>query len=92
MKASANWIIMLLFTIPHELVCKHFAYFLGTTDLRKNSLLPRTISMVYTIPYQRLFVPNLVFIGVVLERSLEESNYPESFYKTGEVINEGFTS
>ena len=48
--------------------------------------------MACTISCQRLFVPNLVFIGVVLERSLEESNYPESFYKTGEVINEGFTS
>ena len=85
MKASANWIIMLLFTIPHEVVCKHFAYFLGTTDLRKNSLLPRTISMVYTIPYQRLFVPNLVFIGVVLERSFDKNSCP----KTGVMINEG---
>ena len=39
-----------------------------------------------------LFVPNLIFIDIVLERSLEENSYPESFYKTGEVINEGFTS
>ena len=45
-----------------------------------------------TIPCQRLFVANLVFIGVVLERSLEENSYPESFYKIREVINEGFTS
>ena len=92
MKASANWIIMFLFTIPHEVVCKHFAYFLGTANLRNNSLLVRTISIVCTIPCQRLFVPNLILIGVVLERSLEENSCSESFYKTGEVINEGFTS
>ena len=92
MKASANWIIMFLFTIPHEAVCKHFAYFLGTASLRNNLLQARTISMVCTIPCQRLFVPNLIFIDVVLERSLKENGYPESFYKTGEVINEGFTS
>ena len=71
MKASANWIIMFLFTIPHEVVCIHFTYFLGTGNLRNNSLLANTISMVCTIPCQRLFVPDLIFIGVVLERSLE---------------------
>ena len=48
--------------------------------------------MVCTILCQRYFVPNLIFIGVVLERSLEENCYTESFYKTREVINEGFTS
>ena len=83
---------MFLFTIPHEVVCKHFAYFLGTANLRNNSLLARTISVVCTIPCQTLFDPNLIFIGVVLERSLEENSYPGSFYKTGEVINEAFTS
>ena len=46
MKASVNWIIMFLFTIPYEVVCKHFAYFLGTANLKKNSLLVRTISIV----------------------------------------------
>ena len=92
MKASTNWIIMFLFTIPHEVVCKHFDYFLGTVNLRSNSLLARTISMVCTIPCQRLFVPNVISIGAVLERSLEENSYPESLYKTGEVINEGFNS
>ena len=92
MKASANLIIMFLFTVPHEVVCKHFAYFLGTANLKNNSLLARTISRVCTIPCQKLFVPNLIFIGVVLEISLEENSYPESFYKTGEVITEGFSS
>ena len=92
MKASANWVIMFLFTIPHEIFCKHFANFLGTVHLRNNSLLARTIFIVCTIPCQRLFVPNLIIIGVVLERSLKENSYPESFLKTGEVKNEGFTS
>ena len=92
MKASANCIIMFLFTIPHEVVCKHFTYFVGTADLRNNSLLARTISMICTIPCQRLFVPNLIFIDIVLEKILEENSYPESFYKTEEVINGGFTS
>ena len=92
MKASANWINMFLFTIPHEAVCKHFASFLGTANLRNNSVVARSISIVCTIPCQRLFAPNLIFIGVVLERRLEENSYPESFYETGEVISEGFTS
>ena len=91
-KASANWFIMFLFTISHEVVCKHFAYFLGTANLRNSSLLARTISMVCTIPCQRCFAPSLIFIGIVLERNLEENSYPESFYKIGEVIKEGFTS
>ena len=70
----------------------YYAYFLGTANLRNNSLLVRTISIVCTIPCQRLFVPNLILIGVVLERSLEEKSCSESFYKTEELINEGFTS
>ena len=90
MKASANWIIMFLFTIPHEVVCKNFAYFLGIANLRKNSLYGTIPYMVCTIPCKRLFVPNLIFICAVLERNLKENSY--SFYKTGEVINEGFIS
>ena len=43
------------------------------------------------IPCQRLVVPNLIFIGVVLGRGLGENSFSESFYKTWEVINEGFT-
>ena len=31
MKASANWIIVFI-AIPHEVVCKHFAYVLGTAN------------------------------------------------------------
>ena len=79
---------MSLFTIPHEVVWEHFAYFLGMANLRNNSLLVKTISIACTIPCQRLFVPNSVFIGVVLERSLEENSCSKSFYKTGEVVNE----
>ena len=92
MKASTNWIIIFLFTIPHEVVCKHFAYFLGTANLRNNFLLVRIISMVCTILCERVFVPNLTLVGIVLESSLEENSYLECFYKTGEVINEEFTS
>ena len=83
---------MFLFTIPHEVVCNNFVYFLGTANLRNNFLLVRTISIVCTIPCQRLFVPNLMFIGVAIERSLKENSSFESFYKTEEVINEEFTS
>ena len=92
MKAYSNWIIMFLFTIPQEAVCKHFASFLGTANLRNNPLLVRTMFIICTIPCQRLFVPNLIFIVVVLERRLELNSYPESFYETEEVISEGFTS
>ena len=81
MKASANKIIMFLFTIPHEVIWKHFAYFLETAYLRNNSLLVRSKSIVCTIPRQRHFVPNLIFIGVVLERNLEENSCSESFTK-----------
>ena len=70
----------------------YYVYFFGTANLRNNSLLARTISIVCTIPCQTLFVPNLLLIGVVLERTLEENSSSEFFYKTGEVINEGFTS
>ena len=44
--------------------------------------------MVCMIPCQRLFVPNLILIGIVLERSLEENSCSESLYKTRKVINE----
>ena len=46
--------------------------------------------MASMIPCQRLFVPNLIFIGVVLGKSLEENSSSESFYKTGEVVDEVF--
>ena len=81
-----------LFTIPYEVVFMDFAYFLVTADLRNNSLLVRIISITCTILWQRLFVPNSIFICVVLGKSLEENSCSESFYKTGEVINELFTS
>ena len=83
---------MFLFTIPHEAACKHFGYILGTANLRNNSLLVRTITIICTISCQRLFVPNLIFVGVIAEKRLEENNCSESFYKSGEVINERFTS
>ena len=38
MLASANEIVMLLFTILHEVVCKHYAYFLGTANSRNSSV------------------------------------------------------
>ena len=79
------------FTIPHKVVFKDFACFLGTVNLRNNPLLVRTISITCMIPCQRIIVPNLIFIGVVLGRSLGENNCSKSFYKTGEMINEGFT-
>ena len=37
---------MILFTIPHEVVCKNFVNFLGTANIRNNSLLVRAISIV----------------------------------------------
>ena len=58
-----------LFTIPRAF--KDFAYFLGRANLRNNSLLVRTIYIACTIHRQRLIVPNLNFIGVVLGRCLE---------------------
>ena len=71
---------------------KAFCLLLGTANLRNNSLLVRSNSIVFTILCQGYFILKLIFIGVVLERSLEENSCSESFYKTGEVINEGFTS
>ena len=44
------------------------------------------------ISCQRLFVPNLIFIGVVLGRGLEKNKCSESFFLTGEMINETITS
>ena len=69
-----------------------YTYLFGRGNWGNNSLLVRTIYIVCTIPWQRLFVPNLIFFGVVLERSLEENSCSKSFYKTGEVINEGLSS
>ena len=85
-------LLYFLFSVPHNVVFKDIAFFLGTAKLRNNSLLVRTISIAYRIPCQRFFVPNLIFIDAVLGRSFEKNSCPESFYKTREVINEGFTS
>ena len=82
-------ILNFLFTIiPHKVVFKNFAYFLGTVILRRNSLLVRTISIACMIPFQRLIVLNLILTGIVVGRSLGKNS---SFYKSREVINEGFT-
>ena len=70
----------------------YYAYFLETANLKNNSLLVKTMFIVCTIPCQTLFAPNLILIGVVLERGLEENSCSESFYKTEEVINEELTS
>ena len=56
--------------------------------LKSNSLLLRTISTACMIPCQRLIVHNLVFIDVVIGRSLGENSCSKSFYKIREVINE----
>ena len=50
-------LIYFSFTIPHKVVFKDFACFLGTANLRNNS------SLVSTIPItcQRFIVPNLNF-------------------------------
>ena len=58
--------------------------------LRNQSLMVRTMCIVCTIHCQRLFVPNLIFIVVVLEKGLKENSSSKSFFKTGEVINKGF--
>ena len=42
--------------------------------------------------FLRLFVPNLLILGVVLKRSFKEMSCSESLDKTEEVINEGFIS
>ena len=75
------------FAIPHKVVFKDFAYFLGTVNLRSTSLLVRTISIACTIPCQRLIIPSLSFIGVVQGGSLYENSYSELFFKAREVIN-----
>ena len=79
------------FTITHKVVFKDFACFLGTANLRSNSLLVRTMTITCRIPCKRLIVLNLIFIGAVLARRLGENSCSESFYKTRGVINEGFT-
>ena len=55
---------------PIDLLCICLCI-LGTANLRNNSLLVRTISIACMIPSQTL---NLIFIGVVLGRSLGESS------------------
>ena len=62
-------VLHLLFTVPHKVVFKFFFKFLGTTNWRNNSLSVRTISMAYTIPCQRFFVPNLIVFGVLLKQA-----------------------
>ena len=98
-----KFIIIFLLIIPHEVVCKHFAYFLEQKQFQEilgkfqenfkepdQSLMVRTMCIVCTIHCQRLFVPNLIFIVVVLEKGLKENSSSKSFFKTGEVINKGF--
>ena len=65
-------LLYFLFTIPDKIVFKRFAFFVA--NLRNNAILVRATSIACTIPYQRLFVPNLIFTDVVLGRSLEENN------------------
>ena len=57
------------FTIPHKVVLKDFTCLLVTTNLRNNSLLLRTTSIACRSLCQKLFVPNLILIVVVLGRS-----------------------
>ena len=63
-----------LFIIPHKVVFKDFAYFLGTANLRNNSLLVRSIFIACTIPCQKLFLLKLIFIDIVLGISVEENS------------------
>ena len=58
-------LLYFLFTIPRKVVFKGFAYFLRIVNLRNKSLLVKTICITCTIPCQRLFFANLIFIGVV---------------------------
>ena len=74
----------MIFFIPHKVVFKDFACFLGTAYLRNNSLMVKTISITCMIPYQRLIVPNLIFIGVVAGRSLGKNGCSESFFTNPE--------
>ena len=75
-----------------KLVFNYFASILGKSKSRSNSLLVRTIFIACMISCQRIFVPNLIILGVVLGRDLVGNNCSESFDKNGERINEGFTS
>ena len=45
----------------------------------------RTISIVFTVFCQRLFVPNLIILGVVLKRSFEENSCSKCLDKTEEL-------
>ena len=63
-----------LFTISHEAVFKDFVYYLESDNLRNNYLLVRTMSIACMISCQRLFVPNFIFIGVVLRKSSERNS------------------
>ena len=58
-------LLYFMLTIPHQKVFKNFY-------LRNKSLLVVATSITCTIPCQRLFVPNFVFVGVILGTSLEE--------------------
>ena len=82
----------IFFTILPKVIFRDFAYFLERAKLRNNSLLVRTTLIASMIPCQRRFIPNLILIVAVLGKILEENSCTEHFYKTGEVINEGFTS
>ena len=77
-----------LFTIPHKVSSfQGFCLLLWTANLKSNTLLVRTKSITCMSPCQRLIVPNLIFIGLVLRKDFWENNWSESFYKTREVIN-----
>ena len=73
---------LLYFYLPfqHKVVFKDFkdSYLLRTANLSRNSLLVKTISVACTIPCQRLFALNLISIGAILGRSLEENSCPEN--------------
>ena len=75
-------IIHFLSPIPHKVVFRDFAYFLGTANLRSNSLLVRTITIACMIPCQKLILHNLIFIDVVLGRTLGEIVALNLFTKT----------
>ena len=65
-------LLYFMLTIPHQKVFKNFY-------LRNKSLLVVATSITCTIPCQRLFVPNFVFVGVIFGTSLEENSCCESF-------------
>ena len=90
-KASSKYGIRFVI-IPHKILFMDFSYILGTVSLRYNSLLVRTTSIACTILCQRIFVLNLTILSVVLGKSLQKNSCSYSSDKTGEVINEGFTS